>query len=208
MSIFWCAYEIYRDPELLHNIRNEAAACITLQSPHAVHFNTDALVHQPLLQAVIAETLRLRIHGFILRYPEKNLEVNEWIFPKEEIVLTCATTAHMNDRIWSSAERGGRPPSEFYPGRFLSHKGAGVFNFSMEKTDGAWMAFGGGVHACPGRHFAKRQALHTLALLVTLYDVDIMDHGKVGMSATKFGFGLLGPSRKIAARMRLRNTNN
>lgn len=208
MSIFWCAFGIYRNPELLHDIRKEAAVCITFRSPDAVHFDTDALMHQPLLQAVFAETLRLRVHGFVPRYPQKDLRVNEWIFPKDNIVLTCVTTAHMDEQFWSSADRGGRPASEFFPGRFLSNKGDGGSSFTMENTKGAWMAFGGGVHACPGRQFAKRQALHTLALLVTLYDVEILTHGKVEMSASKFGFGVLGPSRRIAAKMRLRDTHN
>lgn len=67
------------------------------------------------------------------------------------------------------------------------------------------MAFGGGVHACPGRHFAKREVLRTIALLVTLFDVEVMDErGAMEMSAVKFGFGLLGPTGKVPARMRRR----
>ena len=206
--MFWCAFEIYRDPQLLRDIRLEAESCIISRSADGkeVEFDTDALVRQPLLQAVFIETLRLRVHGFILRYPStQDLQVNEWTFPKKNIVLTCATTAHLNPDIWSTTQRGSRPANVFWPSRFLKQTQDGKVEFTLEGTEGSFVAFGGGVHACPGRHFAKREVLRTIALLVTLFDVEVMDErGAMEMSAVKFGFGLLGPTGKVPARMRRR----
>lgn len=48
-------------------------------------------------------------------------------------------------------------------------EGKGVIDrppyFSLDGLNGSWIPYGGGFRACPGRHFAKREILMTLAVM-------------------------------------------
>ncbi|KAL4946296.1 hypothetical protein BDV06DRAFT_218425 [Aspergillus oleicola] len=78
--------------------------------------------------------------------------------------------------------------------------GSRIHNLPIKAS---FMPFGAGDHLCPGRRFAKVITLLVTALLVNMYDVEILGDAKhVGMSMRNFGFGMLGPDRTVRVRRR------
>jgi cytochrome P450 len=94
---------------------------------------------------------------------------------------------------------------DFAPERFLVHTESGP-KFSLSGLQGSWIPFGGGIWTCPGRHFVKQQAIFTLAVLSTTFDIEIGDGGDREMSPRRFGIGVLEPKRKIPYKIQARQT--
>lgn len=120
LAAFWANLEIFRDPNLLLKIRHNIRCSLDspVQSNH--YFDIDKLVRQPLLQSVYAETLRLRVHVYMTRCPERqNLEVNGWTFPKDKVVLVSSTPAHLDENAWNCGPNDSHPLNQFWAERFL-----------------------------------------------------------------------------------------
>lgn len=104
------------------------------------------------------------------------------------------------------------PLDQFWPGRFLvspddpqsgPHKrsaagpdsGVGVQPeeqpvFSLDGMAGSWFPYGGDARMCPGRHFAKREIMATLALLAVGFDIEVTaDRAAREMQWREFGLG-------------------
>ncbi|PYH75488.1 cytochrome P450 [Aspergillus uvarum CBS 121591] len=206
ITSFWTAVETFRDSHLLAQVRQEAAAC-RIDDPAAggpnqpPQFDMEKLLQQPVLQAIYAETLRLRISGYFVRHHSHgDIHIDGWRIPNNHLILTSPMHAHMDPTIWAAE----RPVDEFWPGRFLK-PGGGGWEFTTERAQGAWIPYGGGYHACPGRHFAKMMIIFSTALLTTMYDCEILaDPKDLEMSMRNFGFGMSGPKGKVPARLRRR----
>ncbi len=75
--------------------------------------------------------------------------------------------------------------------------------FSVQGLEGAWIPYGGGYAACPGRQFAKRVVLYTTALLVGAFEVEVLTPGLV-MDDECFGLGTQKPKHEVKFRIRRR----
>lgn len=174
----------------------------------------------PLLQAVYAETLRLRMHFYIIRMPDRvDMNIRDWIIPRRKVIVTPTTVAHMDTEVWSTGVKNEHPVDQFWAGRFLSYPSEGDRAdaqssgpesspiFSTKGLEGSWIPYGGGPRQCPGRHFAKRQILLTTALMVSLFDCEISQEGKdvkEDFSLMGFGGGMSNPVGKVPMKIRRR----
>ncbi|KAJ8126907.1 hypothetical protein O1611_g6730 [Lasiodiplodia mahajangana] len=216
----WAIFDIYRDPELLMSVRAEIDAC-RLKSDGEdgrVRFDIDKLLRLPVLQAVYAETLRLRMHFYIIRMPDRvDLKIRDWVIPRRKVIVTPTTVAHMDSEVWSTGPNNEHPADKFWVGRFLKHPTVNTreaskshddsVTFSTKEVEGSWIPYGGGPRQCPGRHFAKRQILLTVALMVSLFDCEILGGGmdvKEDFSLSGFGGGISHPAGKVPVRIRRR----
>ena len=157
----------------------------------------------PYLQAVYAETLRIRGHGLFIRHAIRDVQLRGRFLPKGSIAVASSSPGHLDSAIW---ERNGAPPVDrFSVHRFLQNNGDKI-SFSTKGLDGSWLPFGGGWNMCPGRNFAKLQAITTTAIMVSAFDCEILtSESKIGMSVEGLGVGVLGPVGKIAYRIRQRH---
>jgi cytochrome P450 len=137
--------------------------------------------------------------------PKIDIHINDYTLKRNHICIASSTPATMDPAFWCK-EEGFRPVDEFWPGRFLKQNPeTGDLEFSIAGMEGHWVPFGGGPHACPGRIFAKRQAILALALMVTMYDCEVLAGEKeLAMDQTS-PFGTIPPSGKIKARIRRRD---
>ena len=237
LAAFWANLEIFRDAALLREIRRNIRSSLGSSDPSNLSFDIEKLVGQPLLQSVYAETLRLRVHVYMTRCPErKALEINGWTFPKDQIVLVSSTPAHLDENAWNRGRNGSRPLTKFWAERFLVYrddpysgpqrKAIGtswsktnaseslrteevnrkpVPEFLMSGMTGSWIPYGGGPRACPGRHFAKREIMLMCALMVSLFDVEVLaDEKALEMNSADYGLGTLRPVGKVPFRIRRR----
>lgn len=201
--------EAFRDPELLRAVREEVQQCIQLGPENQPSFDISKLLCQPLLQAMYAENLRLRVHGFLIRRPELgDIRINNWTLRRNRLCVASATPAGMDPEFWCAGENSAYPVDKFQPGRFLKRDlDTNALRFSSAGTEGHWVPFGGGPHGCPGKMFTKRQNLLTLALMVTLYDCEFLagDESQ-SMKSGIFPLGVIPPSGKNPVRIRRRVT--
>lgn len=217
----WTIFEIYRDPELLASVRAEVDPCTLKSADGRIQFDVDQLLRLPVLQAVYAETLRLRMHFYIIRMPDRvDLDIRDWIIPRRKVTVTLTTVAHMDSKAWNTGLNNEHPIDQFWIGRFLKHPSASAYRntkphdspsspiFSTKELEGSWIPYGGGPRQCPGRHFAKRQILLTTALMVSLFDCEILEEGRnvqEDFTLRGFGSGVSHPASKMPMRIRRRN---
>ncbi|KAH6657279.1 cytochrome P450 [Truncatella angustata] len=74
-------------------------------------------------------------------------------------------------------------------------------------TSGHSFPYGGGIKICPGRFFAKNEMIAGAAMLLRMYDIELVDPvaaSKVGLNMHFFPFGALPPDGKVAVRIRRR----
>ncbi|TGJ86045.1 hypothetical protein E0Z10_g2699 [Xylaria hypoxylon] len=199
----WAIFDIYRDPDLLASVRAEVDTCTLESVDDRIRFDTNRLFRLPVLQAVYAETLRLRMHFYIVRMTDRAaMDIRGWIIPKRKVIVTPTTVAHMDAKAWYTGQNNEHSVDKFWVGRFLQyapeitrgdtqlHNFASPPIFSTKGLEGSWIPYGGGSRQCPGRHFAKRQILLTIALMVSLFDCEILKEGRdVQEDLTLKGFG-------------------
>ena len=93
-----------------------------LLSSHSI-FEVESLLRKPFLLSIYAETLRLYVRGYITRCPERSdLQINDWIFPKNKVILVSSDPAHFNSQIWNTSN-GRHPLETFWAERFLARAG-------------------------------------------------------------------------------------
>ncbi|KAH7074914.1 cytochrome P450 [Paraphoma chrysanthemicola] len=136
--LYWMLYELCRDPSLMTIVRDEFERSLQQPThPSTSGFDLPVLLKQPYLQAVFAETLRLRNHIFITRYPDPHdMLVNGWRLPAKSMVMTCSTVQHMNEDLWSTGHNRSHPLDTFWAGRFLSSP-SDASTISKERRDSA-----------------------------------------------------------------------
>ncbi|KAI1342556.1 cytochrome P450 [Xylariaceae sp. FL0016] len=215
-AVSWMIFDIYRDPELLACVRAEIDTCIRECTNGVPEYDVDQLLRLPVLQAVYAETLRLRMHFYIIRMPDRvDINIKDWVIPRQKVIVTPTTVAHMDTQAWYTGLDNEYPVEKFWAGRFLqsSREATGgsyeAPRFSTKNLEGSWIPYGGGPRQCPGRHFAKRQILLTTALMISLFDCEIQPEGinmQEDVSLMGFGGGVSHPAGKVPAKIRRKKT--
>ncbi|KFY81326.1 hypothetical protein V500_11534 [Pseudogymnoascus sp. VKM F-4518 (FW-2643)] len=78
--------------------------------------------------------------------------------------------------------------------------------FAPEKVAGQFIPYGGGENICPGRFYAKQEAMAGMALFLAKFEIELqLEPGRVLVpNKNQFGFGVMGPVGEIKARMRRR----
>jgi cytochrome P450 len=207
----WIIFEVFRDLKLLDRVRGELDLCRTKFESDRVHFDIDKLLRQPVLQAVYAETLRLRMHFYIIRMSDKiNMNIRDWVIPRQKVIVTSTTSAHLDAEAWNTGPKNEHPVNKFWAERFLRvpMDTTAAPTFSTKELEGLWIPYGGGPRQCPGRHFAKRQILLTTALMVTLFDCEVLGAGtnlQEDLSLSGFGGGISKPASKVPIRLKRRD---
>ncbi|MCJ1383803.1 hypothetical protein MMC17_006917 [Xylographa soralifera] len=226
-AAFWLVLEVFRNPSLLAKVRQEVERCLVTSQSVYPSFDLPRLCSRPLLQSIYTETLRLYVSTSIIRSPENaDIKLGAWIIPKGTLIMIPSFVVHHNQALWSDAPNGSRSVETFCPDRFLRYPGpsqpittrtietpdprkvdsSAALLFSSEDLSGYFMPYGGGHGMCPGRHFAKQEIIGALAIMVTLFDIELSENGagRVQPDMGGFGMGALKPKQKVAARIRRR----
>jgi cytochrome P450 len=205
-------------------VRAEVDPCVLKCADGRIRFDVDQLLRLPVLQAAYAETLRLRMHFYIIRMSDTvDINIRDWVIPRRKVIVTLTTVAHMDSEVWSTGLKNEHPVDQFWIGRFLKYPSESAHGntrtgepassptFSTKELEGSWIPYGGGPRQCPGRHFAKRQILLTTALIVSLFDCEILKDGRdmqEDFTLKGFGSGVSHPAGKVPIRIRRRDRDN
>ncbi|KAI4368157.1 hypothetical protein MLD38_016745 [Melastoma candidum] len=136
-SIEWAIAELVNHPEIQNKLRNELD---TVLGP-GVQVTEPDTQRLPYLQAVIKETLRLRM-AIPLLVPHMNLQdakLGGYDIPAESKILVNAWYLANNPSQWKN-------PEEFRPERFLEEES----KVEANGNDFRYLPFGVGRRSCPG----------------------------------------------------------
>lgn len=173
ISSFWVVNNICSRPDLLKEVREEIFA-------NAYDAKSNFILPSklkdacPLFNSVFRETLRLIAPMTSARFIlEDTILADTYLLRKGNMIQIAGGVLHSDTDIW------GPDASSFNARRFFHST-----NGSKSRTDGsvpdskadiaptgAFRAFGGGAHYCPGRHFAQMEILSLSALLILGFDM-------------------------------------
>jgi cytochrome P450 len=110
------------------------------------------------LEACVRESLRMA--GVLFgpsRLAMKDIQVGDYTIPKGTLVTLSAYMTHHDKELW------GNDVDTYKPERFISES----------QPLYAFLPFGAGQHACPGRFFAIHEIKTIISLLLQSYDIDV-----------------------------------
>ena len=202
--------EVISDSKLLVRIQEVVARNRVYSPSSTLEFDWANFCKEPLLQSIYAETLRLHIAIFILRSSDReDVNVRGWRIPRNGPILIAGYNEQMDPEQWQSkSQPNAKLVHEFWAERFLHSCPSGKdLEFSLKGRCNTWLPYGGGQRMCPGRHFAKLEMISSLAIILTLFDVDIADlASKIPENSMEgLGFGALWPKGNLRVRVRRRN---
>ncbi|KAG6570617.1 Trans-cinnamate 4-monooxygenase, partial [Cucurbita argyrosperma subsp. sororia] len=157
-SIEWGIAELVNHPEIQRKLRNELD---TVLGPGVQITEPDA-IKLPYLQAVIKETLRLRM-AIPLLVPHMNLhnaKLGGYDIPAESKILVNAWWLANNPANWKN-------PEEFRPERFLEEES----KVEANGNDFRYLPFGVGRRSCPGIILALPILAITIGRLVQNFEL-------------------------------------
>jgi cytochrome P450 len=113
----------------------------------------------PLLMSTYNEVLRLHVSSNSVRIVDTTTKFGDKILEPGNILMVPFAYMHRNPRAW------GEDHSRFDPTRFLPTRKDNSIN------NPAYRPFGSGGNSCPGKAFAIRQVLSSVAYFMHTYDI-------------------------------------
>jgi hypothetical protein len=169
VTSFWTINNIFGDPKLLQEIRDEVYAN-AFEAPGTIYSSKikDAC---PLLNSVWRETMRIIAPMASARVVlEDTLLSGTYLLRKGSIVQIAGTVLHSDTNIW------GPDVSSFNPRRFYHNvngtkTGSNPDSKASSVHPAAYRSFGGGTSLCPGRHFAQMEITSLAAVMALGFDM-------------------------------------
>ncbi|KAF1949004.1 cytochrome P450 [Byssothecium circinans] len=201
---FWFLFEILSTSGLRERAEREVKASKTASGT----IDTTKLIDSALLSSIYAEVLRLHSSALITRTSKQEHKLGDWILPKDQAVMISTHVEHRSSYWDAVEEQSGahHTPTSFYAERFVTRDASGRDAFSMDGKQGRWMPYGMGEHMCPGRHFAKYEMLLIFAVLVQVFEIELLttEGWKPDDDLKRYWFGALRPKQKEKFRIQKR----
>lgn len=124
--------------------------------------------------------------------------------------------------VWNEGANGEHDVEDFWPDRFIVYpndpysgprkpdatksKSTKVKKptFTADPVNGSFIPYGGGQKMCPGRFYAKQEALGALAMFLSRFDIELIENKPIVPDLSYFPMGILPPKGKYPARLRRR----
>jgi len=207
-STFWALYHLLKLPEKYRlEIIEEAKEVLKevehLKKPDSLlpPLDHEMLNRMPKLEALIDEALRVSALNFVARRATGNVKFtdhkgNLYKFTKYEHMMIVPS--HKDEEVFDN-------PSEFQPYRFLNkNERKWTKNGESIKLSGAHVVFGGGIHQCPGRFFAKNEMKLIACVLLQTLDFQLVSKEEAIPDEKKAGLVFVTSKNEIKVKYRLR----
>lgn len=223
-TVAWCILDTICRPDLLSKVHAELHSIEKLHPPGSFEQLMPDFLSNLLFQSIYCEELRLRNSSIIQRSPiSSNFKIGPWKFPRNDMILMSIWFAGRDKSVWNEGVDGEHDVEDFWPERFIvypndPHSGPRKLETSKhvsetitepklvtDTVNGSFIPYGGGQKICPGRFFAKQEAIGSMAMFLLKFDIELIGGQSPEPDLSYFALGVLPPKGKYPARLRRRS---
>ncbi|NXK47748.1 CP8B1 hydroxylase, partial [Chauna torquata] len=211
-TAFWLLFYLMKHPEAMKAVKEEVVKVsrengqeVKAGSP-PINITRDMLNQTPLLDSALEETLRLVAAPLLVRavLQDMSLETSngtEYVLRKgDRVALFPYLSVQMNPEIHPE-------PHKFKYDRFVNPDGTKKnFYKNGKRLKYFNMPWGAGISICPGRFFATAEIKLFVFLMLTHYDLELVngEEETPAIDISRWGFGTMQPVHDVQFRYRLR----
>ncbi|KAB8301307.1 hypothetical protein EYC80_003188 [Monilinia laxa] len=223
-TVAWCILDTISRPNLLSRVHTELDSIAKNHPTGSFEQLMPNLLSNLLLQSIYCEELRLRSSSTIQRSPiSSNFKLGPWKFSKDDMIIMSIWHAGRDKSIWNEGSNGEHDVEDFWPERFIvypndPHSGPrkpdstkqtfeklAEPKLTTDTVNGSWVPYGGGQKICPGRFYAKQEAIGGMAMFLSKFDIELIGNKPPEPNLSYFALGVLPPKGKYLARLRRRS---
>ncbi|XP_011362887.1 25-hydroxycholesterol 7-alpha-hydroxylase [Pteropus alecto] len=207
-TTFWVMYYLLRHPEAMAALRDEIDHLLQSTgqkrgSGFSIHITREQLDSLVYLESTILEALRLCSFSSIIRFVQEDLtlpsETGDYRLRKGDFIAIFPPFLHYDPEIFEA-------PEEFRFDRFTENgKKKTTFFKRGKKLRYYLLPFGFGTSKCPGRFLAVNEIKQLLVILLTYFDLEIMDDKLIQLDYSRFLFGIQYPNSDVLFRYKVRS---
>jgi len=211
-TAFWLLLYLMKDPEAMKAVKGEVEKVLREHGQEVkpgsppVNITRDMLDQTPFLDSAVEETLRLVAAPILIRavLQDVNLKMSsgrEYTLRKgDRVALFPHLSVQMNPEIHPE-------PHKFKYDRFVNPDGTKKdFYKNGKRLKYFNMPWGAGVSTCPGRFFATAEMKLFVFLMLTHYDLELVNDKEEipAIDSSRWGFGTMQPVHDVRFRYRPR----
>lgn len=207
-TVFWTIYYLLRHPEAMAVLRDEIDHLLQSTgqkqgSGCSIHITREQLDSLVYLESAIFEALRLCSFSSIIRFVQEDWtvhsETQDYLIRKGDLVAVFPPLLHYDPEVFDA-------PEEYRFDRFVENGKKKTTFFKRGKRLKYYiLPFGMGASKCPGRFFAISEIKQLLAVLLTCFDLEIMDDKPVQLEYSRFLIGIQHPDSDVLFRYKARS---
>ncbi|XP_057254901.1 5-beta-cholestane-3-alpha,7-alpha-diol 12-alpha-hydroxylase [Pezoporus wallicus] len=211
-TAFWLLLYLMKHEEAMKAVKDEVDkvsrenAQETKPGSPPINVTRDMLNQTPVLDSALEETLRLVAAPILIRAVLEDISLKtssgtEYTLRKgDRVALFPHMSVQMNPEIHPE-------PHEFKYDRFINPDGTKKYFYKNGKRLKYFnMPWGAGVSICPGRFFASTEIKMFVFLMLSLYDLELVNREEKipAIDISRWGFGTMQPACDVRFRYRLR----
>ncbi|OWK04239.1 hypothetical protein Celaphus_00016281 [Cervus elaphus hippelaphus] len=207
-TMFWAMYYLLRHPKAMAALRDEIDHLLQSTGQKkgpgfSIHLTREQLDSLVYLESTVLEVLRLCSFSGIFRFVQEDLtlhlESQDCCLRKGDFVVIFPPILHHDPEIFEA-------PDEFRFDRFTENgKKKTAFFKRGKKLKYYHLPFGLGVSKCPGRFLAMVEIKQLLVVLLTYFDLEIIDNKPLELNYSRFLFGIPYPDSDVSFRYKIKS---
>ncbi|XP_024247572.1 cytochrome P450 7A1-like [Oncorhynchus tshawytscha] len=211
-ATFWSLLYMIRSPEAMKAANEEVKKILESSGQRVDHskpqltLSREDLDNMPVIDSIIKEAMRLSSASMNVRVAKEDFLLHldnqeSYLIRKDDVIALYPQMLHFDPEIYED-------PLTYKYDRYLDDNGQEKTTFYREgrKLRYYYMPFGSGVTKCPGRFFAVHEIKQFLALVLSYFDMELLDPAvKVPpLDQSRAGLGILQPTYDIDFRYKLK----
>ncbi|KAM9573412.1 7-alpha-hydroxycholest-4-en-3-one 12-alpha-hydroxylase [Guaruba guarouba] len=211
-TAFWLLLYLMKHEQAMKAVKDEVDKVSRENAQEAkpgsplINVTRDMLNQTPVLDSALEETLRLVAAPILIRAVLEDISLKtssgtEYTLRKgDRVALFPHMSVQMNPEIHPE-------PHEFKYDRFINPDGTKKYFYKNGKRLKYFnMPWGAGVSICPGRFFASTEIKMFVFLMLSLYDLELVNREEEipAIDISRWGFGTMQPVCDVRFRYRLR----
>ncbi|KAM3865856.1 cytochrome P450 7A1-like [Diretmus argenteus] len=213
-ATFWSLFYMIRSPdamkaayEVVQRILESSGQTVDSRDPR-LNLTRKELDNMPVLDSIIKEAMRLSSASLNIRLAKEDFLLHldnqeAYHIRKDDAIALYPPMLHYDPEIYED-------PYEYKFDRFLDENGQEKTTFYRggRRLRYFYMPFGSGVTKCPGRFFAIYQIKQFLILVLSYFDMELLDPAIIvpPLDQSRAGLGILQPTYDVDFKYKLKSS--